>query len=154
VTGASLMFRGDALRETGLFDDGFFLYFEEVELMHRMKAADWSIRHVPESRVVHAEGASTGLGAESVRPLPAYWYRSRQRYFALTGGLTAGPRADLAWLAGRGLAIVKRAFGRRPKPTGQRAADMFLVARRSMGRASVVAWGDAPGSPPAWMARR
>ena len=28
VTGASVMFRSAALRETGLFDDGFFLYFE------------------------------------------------------------------------------------------------------------------------------
>ena len=78
------MLRAEALRETGLFDDGFFLYYEEVELMHRLHGAGWTIRHVPQSRVVHIEGASTGVGAATVEePLPAYWYQSRRRYFAL-----------------------------------------------------------------------
>ena len=63
VTGASVMLRAEALRQTGLFDDGFFLYYEEVELMHRLREAGWSVRHVPESRVVHLEGASTGVSA-------------------------------------------------------------------------------------------
>lgn len=155
VTGASVMFRVEALRETGLFDDGFFLYFEEVELMHRMRTAGWTIRHVPESKVIHAEGASTGLGAESPRALPAYWYQSRQRYFSLTGGRFAELCANLAWLAGRAVAMAKAATGMRPTQPNQRAADMFGVgsSRISNGRRSIPKWGDAPGNPPAWMAR-
>ncbi|HEY6868581.1 MAG TPA: glycosyltransferase family 2 protein, partial [Novosphingobium sp.] len=34
LTGASVLIRVEALRQAGLFDTGFFLYFEEVELMH------------------------------------------------------------------------------------------------------------------------
>src|SRR5260221_9546322 len=45
VTGASVMLRSTALRQCGLFDDGFFLYFEEVELMHRMHKQAWTVRH-------------------------------------------------------------------------------------------------------------
>ena len=87
VTGASVMFRVAALREVGLFDDGFFLYFEEVELMHRLRSHGWTVRHVPESRVAHIEGASTGIGAATAeRAHPSYWYESRRRYLALTGG--------------------------------------------------------------------
>ena len=62
VTGASAMFRMAALRDTGLFDDGFFLYFDEVELMHRLQRHGWTVRHVPESRVVHLEGAFRPIG--------------------------------------------------------------------------------------------
>ena len=64
------MARSATLRETGLFDDGFFLYFDEVELMHRMKARGWVIRHVPDSRVIHAEGSSSGDMLPTAVPAP------------------------------------------------------------------------------------
>lgn len=101
VTGASVMLRRDALQQTGLFDDGFFLYFEEVELMQRLRQAGWRIWSQPTSRVKHIGGASTGV-EESLRPRarPAYWYRSRKRYFALAGGRAYALRANLAWLVG------------------------------------------------------
>jgi N-acetylglucosaminyl-diphospho-decaprenol L-rhamnosyltransferase len=154
VTGASVMFRSAALRETGLFDDGFFLYFEEVELMHRLRARGWTVRHVPASRVVHIEGASTGVGAAAAPgPLPAYWYRSRRRYFTLTGGASAALGANLAWLAGHAAGKVKAAFGR--TPPGARVRDLMRFGfwpRPNDGGPSVPAWGDAPGKPPAWMA--
>ncbi len=156
VTGASVMFRTAALHETGLFDDGFFLYFEEVELMHRLRAHGWTVRHVPASRVVHIEGASTGVGAATAPgPLPAYWYRSRRRYFTLTGGASAALGADLAWLAGHAAGKVKQAFGRTSTGTRARARDLLRIGlwpRPDDGRPSVPAWGDAPGKPPAWMA--
>ena len=59
VTGASVMFRAAALQDSGLFDDGFFLYFDEVELIHRIRSKGWTVRHVPESRVVHGRWERT-----------------------------------------------------------------------------------------------
>jgi GT2 family glycosyltransferase len=150
VTGASVMFRSEALCDVGLFDDGFFLYFEEVELMHRLVSRCWAVRHVPESQVVHLEGASTGAGAASTLPMPAYWYQSRHRYFALTGGLGATYAADLAWLLGRGIAVLKDIVGRSRGESRVRARRLF--AGRSRAQPSVPAWGDAPGKLPAWMA--
>jgi hypothetical protein len=150
VTGASVMFRAAALRDTGLFDDGFFLYFEEVELMHRMRDKGWTARHVPWSRVVHLEGASTGLGAAAVRPLPPYWYQSRRRYFLLTGGRTAALAADAAWLAGRAVSLLKGMLRRAGRESGARASQLFRT--REIANASVPKWGDEPGRPPAWMA--
>lgn len=151
VTGASVMLRVAALRETGLFDDGFFLYFEEVELMHRLRAAGWLVRHVPESRVYHAEGSSTGIA--SVGQMPAYWYQSRRRYFLLTGGRRSALAADLAWMLGRPMGILKAALRRQNSPSRVRAGD--LIRRRSAAApASAPTWGDAPGKPPAWMEAR
>src|SRR5206468_12119595 len=72
VTGASVLLRSEALRDVGLFDDGFFLYFEEVELMHRFHSNGWTVRHVPRSRVVHREGSATGLGSAAAQPFAQY----------------------------------------------------------------------------------
>jgi hypothetical protein len=152
VTGASVMFRSEALRDVGLFDDGFFLYFEEVELMHRLQARGWSVRFAPQSRVIHLEGASTGAGVDSVRPKPLYWYQSRRRYFRLTGGGGTALRADLAWLAGRAFGAVKGLIRSSPDLAGVRAAHMFGAGGQEIG-SSIAAWGDPPGKPPAWMAR-
>jgi hypothetical protein len=152
VTGASVMFRTSALREAGPFDDGFFLYFEEVELMHRLHARGWSIRHVPRSRVVHVEGASTGVTPGAPRPMPAYWYQSRHRYFALCGGTGTAFAADLAWIAGRGIARLKRIL-RSSKPENSVRLS-GLLRGRSRAKPSVPALGDPPGKPPAWMAWR
>jgi hypothetical protein len=155
VTGASVMFRAAALRETGLFDDGFFLYFEEVELMHRLSAKGWTIRHAPESRVVHAEGAATGVGAATVkRPLPAYWYRSRRRYFELTGGAATLAVANFCSLAGQAIAGLKRALHRPVASKAYRTADLFRYGfwpSATSKRRSAPNLGDAPGRPPAWM---
>ena len=103
VTGASVLIRTQALHDAGLFDSGFFLYFEEVELMHRFAVHGWKCYHCPESRVVHIAGASTGIVDGQLagkRAPPDYLFRSRHRYFALTGGRFSAWLADVAWLAG------------------------------------------------------
>jgi GT2 family glycosyltransferase len=153
VTGASVLFRSEALRETGLFDDGFFLYFDEVELLHRMRRRGWLVRHVPDSLVTHIEGASTGIGSASdPRPWPEYWYRSRRRYFGLTGGRKGLIAANLAWAVGR-LASVPVTLIRRKRKGRTRASGVLLPlwpAHEEV-TASFPRFGDAPGNPPAWM---
>jgi N-acetylglucosaminyl-diphospho-decaprenol L-rhamnosyltransferase len=157
VTGASVMVRAKALQETGLFDDGFFLYFEEVELMHRLKARGWTVRHVPASRIVHIEGAATGVGAAAAdRPLPPYWYQSRRRYFELTGGVAVLLGANLASLAGLAIAGAKKLAGRPPASKSYRAGDLLRLGFWPSGSgipSSAPRLGDAPGQPPAWMMR-
>jgi N-acetylglucosaminyl-diphospho-decaprenol L-rhamnosyltransferase len=155
VSGASVMLRSDAIREAGLFDDGFFLYFEEVELMHRLRRRGWTVRHVPESRVTHIEGAITGLAAGgTARSLPPYWYQARRRYFGLTGGVGAVLAANVGWLAGRSISLAKRAFRstRADRPVAKVSKLGFWPSDRET-RPSVPRWGDAPGTPPAWMTR-
>ena len=144
VSGASVMFRAEALRSSGLFDDGFFLYFEEVELMHRLTQLGWTIRHVPDSKVVHVEGASTGVGA-SAAILPPYWFESRQRYFGLTGGRGLLAIANIARSVGRATRKVKgMGLARQIEPAAVKRSKRLI--------SSFAQWGDEPGKPPAWMA--
>lgn len=59
VLGAAMALRRTALRSVGGFDEGFFMYSEEVDLCWRLRDAGWEVRYTPEAEVVHVGGAST-----------------------------------------------------------------------------------------------
>ena len=161
VTGASFMVRSEALREVGLFDEGFFLYHEEVELMWRLRRHGWEIAVEPRSRVRHVGGASTGVDGRQAkgqfRPRrPAYWYRSRSRLFGLTRGVWGTSLAYLLWLLGHFVWELRRLTGLTKGEKGV-ARQFFDHARYALPRRrdwspAVRFWNDAPGSP-AWMER-
>ena len=102
VSGASLMIRSAVLRQIGSFDEAYFLYYEEVDLCLRAVKAGWTCHHVPQSRVVHLVGRSTGVTARNVAlpRRPAYWFQSRKRYFLKHHGSTYMALADIGWVAG------------------------------------------------------
>lgn len=101
VSGASLLVRREVLEGIGLLDEGYFLYYEEVDLCLRAARAGWACRHEPRSRVVHLVGKATGVDpARAVRRLPDYVLESRRRYFVKNFGRAYAALADLAWLAG------------------------------------------------------
>ena len=91
VSGASVMFRFSALQEVDFFHPGFFLYYEEVDLMRRLNAQGWTALYQPQARVVHEEGAATGqFGLRSGRRRnPPYLYRSWGMYFTRAYGRPA-----------------------------------------------------------------
>ncbi|NJN82636.1 MAG: hypothetical protein HC802_10440 [Caldilineaceae bacterium] len=67
---------------TGPFDEGFFMYSEEVDLCHRLKQAGWRIRYLPAARVVHYEGRSSDqvVAARHIR-FNSSKVRYYQKYF-------------------------------------------------------------------------
>lgn len=158
VTGASVMLRVDALKESGLFDDGFFLYFEEVELMHRLRRRGWEVRHVPQSLVLHVGGASTGVGSGKAAEhaiLPPYWYKSRRRFFTLVYGRQGAVAAGIAWLTGYILWRIRSALGlgQSKRDTAAEAAALLeygLWPSRSDLEPAIADWRDAPGKMPHW----
>ena len=158
VTGASVMFRAEALRQVGLFDSGFFLYYEEVELMHRLTRAGWEIRFTPHSRVQHIGGAATGMAGAELHErstIPEYMFASRQRFFALAWGKRAARRAARAWLAGNRLLRTVKSVGLmklRPSADAERAGVVRQQSKLGVLDLSAGAtrWGDPPGRLPAW----
>ncbi len=157
VTGASVLLRVAALKQTGLFDDGFFLYFEEVDLMRRMRDSGWKIVFVPASRVVHIGGASTGIadGTKAKAPLPDYWFRSRRRYFSRSYGIASSWFASLAWMIGYGIWQLRvalklgRAHAHAPGELRSLLRSGIWPDRRDK-CAGIARIGDAPGALPLW----
>ena len=101
VSGASFMIPCAVVERTGPMDAGFFLYFEETDLMARVRAAGFEVWHVPESRVVHLAGQATGHRADQ-RPerLSPHWLRSRARYFRRHHGAVGLVLATVLYLLG------------------------------------------------------
>ncbi len=60
VSGAAMFCRARMLEDVGLFDERFFLYYEEMDLARRMRAVGYSQRWCKKSVVYHKGGASTG----------------------------------------------------------------------------------------------
>jgi len=117
LSGGCLLVRRELLEEVGLFDEAFFLYFEEVDLCWRAVRAGWECWFVPEARVLHEAGASTGAsaGRELERRMPPYWFESRRRYLLKSRGRLVCLLADLAWAAGNALWNVRRFVTRAPR---------------------------------------
>lgn len=105
VAGASMLVRRDVFETIGLIDEAYFLYFEEVDFLLRAKRAGFRTFYVPDSRVIHHMGASTGVTDEKQPPrrIPTYWFDSRRRYFLKNHGVAHALLADTAFLGGRAL---------------------------------------------------
>jgi N-acetylglucosaminyl-diphospho-decaprenol L-rhamnosyltransferase len=59
VSGSAMLLRREALEEVGPFDEGYFMYVEDVDLCTRLRAAGWQVLFSPELEVVHQIGVST-----------------------------------------------------------------------------------------------
>jgi len=53
-----MLARREALAATGLLDERFFFYSEEVDLCLRVKQAGWEIQHLPQLTIVHHGGST------------------------------------------------------------------------------------------------
>lgn len=102
VSGAYVFVRPEIIAAIGLLDEAYFLYFEETDFILRAQRAGWTCWHVPQSRIVHLVGQSSGVTTRHARPrrLPGYWFESRRRYFVLNHGRAYAALLDLAVAAG------------------------------------------------------
>ncbi len=115
VAGASMIIRRDVFEDIGLLDPGYFLYYEEVDFCLNARRAGWSCWYVPDSRVVHFVGRSTGMDArQPARRRPRYWFESRSRYFVKNHGRLYAACADAAWIVGFALWRIRRIVQGKP----------------------------------------
>jgi GT2 family glycosyltransferase len=132
VRGPSLFFRVAALEDAGLFDEGYFHYYEEVDLVERLRRAGWSSGLACRAAVTHARG--TTLASEtgqSIYYLFRNYLRFRKKLFgeSLLKGLARHPvrlprylvaarhtlKGDLLPLRAHVLAFIDAARGREGK---------------------------------------
>ena len=78
VTGAAFFVKTEVFSNIGLFDERFFLYYEDSEFCFRAKKKSFKIMYIPQALVYHANAKSAGLGS----PLQDYFQTRNRMLFA------------------------------------------------------------------------
>ncbi|MBN1428776.1 MAG: glycosyltransferase family 2 protein [Anaerolineae bacterium] len=115
--GAALVARREAVEQVGGFDEGFFMYSEELDWQRRIKLAGWEIVYYPQAQIVHYGGKSS---EQVIAQTHMRFQNSKIRYFRKYHGnliagvlrlfLLAGYATQLIIEAAKGLLGHKRAM--------------------------------------------
>lgn len=105
VPGTFTMYRRDMLEQTGLFDERFYIYYEETDLCQTAKKHGWKVYFLPWSEIIHVGGASSKKRKEhsfdgAALQVTRFRMRSEWLYFRKNGGLwavLANAGVELGW---------------------------------------------------------
>ncbi|HEV7351125.1 glycosyltransferase family 2 protein [Telluribacter sp.] len=78
IHGAAMLVSRALIEKTGLMDDAYFLYYEELDWCARARRDGFGVWYVAESEILHKESVSTGKQS----PLKVY-YQTRNRVLFL-----------------------------------------------------------------------
>jgi len=79
VNGAFMLIRRDAFEQLGGFDEGYWMYMEDLDLCYRLAEAGWFTWYEPSAEVVHVKAGTTG-GERSPR-LNWAFHRGMYRFY-------------------------------------------------------------------------
>jgi N-acetylglucosaminyl-diphospho-decaprenol L-rhamnosyltransferase len=60
VNGAFMLMRRSALDQVGLFDEGYWMYMEDLDLCYRFKERGWIVWYEPSATVIHVKAGTSG----------------------------------------------------------------------------------------------
>jgi N-acetylglucosaminyl-diphospho-decaprenol L-rhamnosyltransferase len=109
VPGAGMIIRREVIEQIGALDEGYYTYFDDIDFCRSARRAGWPTWYVPQSRIVHLVGASTGVTAQqptAPKRRPTYYFQARRRYFLKHHGPLYAMLADAAYLLGASLQCI------------------------------------------------
>lgn len=98
VNGAFMLLRRGALERVGLFDEGYWMYMEDLDLCRRLADAGWITFYEPRARAIHTK-AGTTEGRRGPR-LNIAFHRGMGRYYRRHEAPANGALTNLAVYAG------------------------------------------------------
>ena len=128
ISFACVLVRAEAYAAIGPMDEGFFMYFEDVDYSRRARLAGWQIAYAPHAHVVHLRGGRTAdeFALEERKRRPRFYYESRSRYLAKYYGRTGPLWANVCWTLGRGISLVRETVAHKsPHTVAGEAADIW-----------------------------
>ena len=96
VAGAFMFIRSEIFRSLGGFDEGFWMYGEDLDLCYRAHQAGWRVRYQPEVQVLHEKGASSSRRRLRTR---YEFYRAMTRFYRKHQAPRRNPALNLAVFA-------------------------------------------------------
>jgi GT2 family glycosyltransferase len=89
LSGACLLVTDELWQRVGGFHDGYFLYWEDVDLSHRVLAAGGALEVRGEASAMHAEGGTQGVDGGAAKSATYYFYNIRNRMLFAVSNLEA-----------------------------------------------------------------
>jgi N-acetylglucosaminyl-diphospho-decaprenol L-rhamnosyltransferase len=132
---ASVLIRREVIEQVGPLDEGYFMYFEDVDYCRRVREAGWKIVYWPHVEVVHYKGASSHVTEDAVsrRRAPRYYYEARSRYFTKFYGRRGLWLANGLWYLGRCVSWPREVIGNsEPQHREMEARDIWIDAPRAV----------------------
>ena len=133
---ACILLNGKMVQDIGPMDEGYFLYFEDVEYCWRAAQAGWRVTQIRDACAVHFRGGSGPVKTlyEKRARLPRYYYSSRTRFLYQAYGLHGLIATNLLWYLGRIIKHAYRLLGRKISPMAlSEGRDIWTNANRPMG---------------------
>jgi GT2 family glycosyltransferase len=112
VSGASMIVRRQVFQSIGLLDEGYYTYFDDIDICRTARSHGWSTWYVPSSRIVHLVGQTTGVTGAGARQkrTPDYYLVARRRYLTKHLHPLHAMACDAAFLAGGSLRRLRYAM--------------------------------------------
>jgi GT2 family glycosyltransferase len=111
LSGAFMLLRKSALDKTGLLDEDYFMYGEDIDLSYRVIKAGYKNYYFPETRIIHYKGESTKKS--SVNYVFVFYNAMvifARKHFAPGGAAVFAFMIQIAIWLRAGLAILHRLF--------------------------------------------
>ena len=117
LAGAFMLLRRETLDQTGLLDETFFMYGEDIDLSYRIQQAGYENYYFPETTIIHYKGESTRKGSFNYVRL---FYKAMlifvRKHYQTSGAKLFSLLIRLAIFFKAFLSILKRAAERLWKP--------------------------------------
>lgn len=110
---ACALIRKEVFCDIGVLDEGYYLYFDDVDYCRSANNAGWKVLYWPAAHVVHLRGKSNPVKEKTAqrKRRPGYWYESRSWYINKFYGKTGLLAANLLWLLGRIVSFSRELVG-------------------------------------------
>jgi len=98
VSGMFMLVRSEAVRDVGLMDENYFLFFEETDWCRRFVRSGWELLFWPGAKVIHHHGGGQS-GKKDARRVFVIYRKSQIRYFRKNHGILSALAVRVILLA-------------------------------------------------------
>jgi len=119
--GACMLIRRAAWAEVGPFDEGYFMYLEEIDWCRRARRRGWQVWYQPAALAIHHGGSST---RQQPAAMFAQLWRSRLRYYQRFHGPATNRLVHL---------VVRLGLRAAARADSSRRAELIAAVRRLVG---------------------
>jgi len=124
VNGAFMLMRRSALDQVGLFDEGYWMYMEDLDLCYRFAEAGWITWYDPSVKVVHIKAGSSGKYRKPRLNYAFHYgmFRFYRKHYAATQGVLKNAAVYVGIVLKLLVSVLRSGLARRLRPGKSRTA--------------------------------